>query len=436
MKLQKKWVLLTFILTFTLLACGLGDVTGLINSEEIAETIVEQVNETVAEEVPPTSEVTESEQNTEQAAAAAAQADSQAADEATTTENSSEAEQTDAAAVQADSQAADEATTENLTGAEGVPLPITNIKDVLANIDSYQARYQVEMEVGDGSGGVIKSSIFTEETKDPPIAHIVIENEGGDSQQLGDFNRLEFYIVEDNNSTTVYMPNVSGGEGWMAINTSGSEDIYKMMPISLDALDMLPAQSRVVGPEEINGMATTHYTYNQNDFMGLVSGLEEAQGDAWITADNILIKLVQHVSGSGLSAGTGQQLSFAAYTMTFEIEKLNDSSIVISLPEGILSGIPGSGSGGNSQSGDLPMLDDAVVIVASQDMLNYATAQTVQATWEFYETRLPAEGWTLTNTLVNTSESIVAQFEREGSSLNLAIQNDAGETKVVMLMTQ
>jgi hypothetical protein len=272
-----------------------------------------------------------------------------------------------------------------------------------------------------------------EETKNPRALHITVQNEGNAVSQSSGMERIEIYVITRDGVTTMYMQNPQDGS-WFAITANDLSDAYSQLPISLNALSTLPEQSRIVGTNVmVNNVPTTHFVYTHQDFLDTVSGLQDAQGEAWIDVNrNLLMKLIQTVKGTDLGGTQGAQ--FSSYTLTFEVLKLNDPSIVITPPQAALDSAPVAipGTSTDPDQIDYPMLDDANVEVAMTGMVTYITARGVQEAWKFYQDALPPTGWTFQGTTIDTPTNVMASFTKDSKVLQLIIADEGGKTRVIL----
>lgn len=209
------------------------------------------------------------------------------------------------------------------------PLPVTSLQNSLRSLDSLQAEYQFRV---DSATGFVTGTVFIEETRNPPALHLIMASQSSLPGSENSPENLEVYAVSLGDAgATMYMQNPQD-QSWLAIAINDINDAYDILPISLAALDTLPPQARLVGQENVNNVPSNHFTYTQNDF-GDAAGLDEAQGDIWIAADqNIVMRLIQRISGGNTPVLKDTSNQITAYEMRFELKRFNDSAIIVAAP--------------------------------------------------------------------------------------------------------
>ncbi len=425
MNVQKRWIGLMLGFAFLVLACGPSELGAFVNrvvSEEVpvedVETAVEIVEQAVVE-----GEVVAAE--SQEAAMSVTDGEAVVSEDAA----SDEVVVVDEAVEQTDNVVVEEAagdTAAMADGAAGVALPIDSldIQGLLNNeqVDSYQAQYNFRAE---GPTGVVEISVFSEATSNPARSHLIMEMNGVDGQ--GSVNRVEIYVMTEAGATTMFMQDPQT-QSWTAITTTGNENAFEMLPIS--PYTQLPPQSQLVGQQEVNGVLTNYYTYNQEDFLGSLVGLQEARGEVWITDGQLVMRLIQELhADQALASGQPEFNQMTDMYMEYEILQLNNSAITITLPEEALNSAPlamPSGSGNAGQGGP-PMPDDAQIEVASGGMINFSTGLSVPDALQFYKNVWGTENISLT---VDTPTSVMGTYNDGSQMTQLIISNESGKTTV------
>jgi hypothetical protein len=430
MNKQIKQLTLIFILALSVMACGLTDLVNqaqeAIGSADELQATAEALATEVAAGVEAAQQAVEEEGAAEGGVEGEVSAPAEASEE--TVQQDSEAVAPAEESAQAD-DSAEESMQADVPGAEAMPLPVDSIQNSLENIDSYQAEYIIEV-VSAGETGTL--AMLIEQTKNPRAMHVIMQGEGDAAGQAG-LEQMELYVITQDGSTTMYIQNPED-QSWFAMTGNDMDDAFGMMPISLEALDTLPQQSRFVGEETINGVLTQHYSYNQEDFVDAVPGVQEAQGDVWIAEDKgIVMKIVQQYKSTEALFGTGQPGELSTYTMNFEVKKLDDSSIVIEPPPEALTGesiaLPGTST--DPDQIELPMVDDANVELSMTGMINYTTAKSVQEVWAFYQAELGGvENWEVA---LDSPDNVMADLQNGTQPLQLLITDEDGTTRVILI---
>lgn len=429
MRSQQKWMWLLIAAGVFLLACGFGgqvaeQLEGVNATVESASQEMETVVETAAAEAGQAG-ATAAAAGQEMAATAAAQATTMA-----------ETVQEEAAADEAASEP--EAEEAPATGSEPMgelsSLDSTNLQNTLNTFDSYAMTYRIDFDSDEESGGMVMN---VEATNDPQRLHVVMQATGDSATQMG-AGEVQIYVAADEvgGPATMYMQNPED-QSWFAVTAGSINEAYGNILVSPDDFADLPPEAEFINQETINGILTEHYRFNETSFPAAEVGSGTIQGEAWLAVDGgYLVKFTLRAEGT--SALGEEEVGLpenAAYDISYELLKVNDASISIEVPEEAQAAesftIPGSSA--NPDDIDLPMTDDASVEFAMTGLLNYTSAMDTTAIWEFYQSALPEAGWTLVpDTQFEMEGNVMAQFEKDGSSLQLMISAEEGTTRVIL----
>jgi hypothetical protein len=210
------------------------------------------------------------------------------------------------------------------------------------------------------------------------------------------------------------------------------DEAIGMVPLSPNSFGSFPQQGQPVENDvDINGVSTTHLTFSEKDFMGSAPGIEEAQGDIWINEDmDLVMKAIIRVKGSGLSLAN-QPVQFASYTMICEVKKLDDPSIVITVPEAALnsSGIAIPGTSTDPDQNEFPTPPGANIEMAAAGILNLTVDSTVQEVWQFYQQTLGSDNL---QTTIETSTNIIATYTGGTEPVQFMILDEGDVIRVVI----
>ncbi|MEM7343143.1 MAG: hypothetical protein AAF485_02790 [Chloroflexota bacterium] len=430
MTFQKQLIILMMGFAFLVLACGINleNIVEQVVSEEVTAEDVEAVVE-VVEQAAVEGEIVAAESQDAAVAANETEAQDVVSEEVVVTNEEQQVTENEAVA-QEESTALDDTsaeTTDLAAGATGVALPVDkiDIQGLLNNeiVDSYQANYHFR---GEGPTENIEVNIFSEATSNPARSHLIMEMSGTAAQ--GVLERMEIYVMTEGGATTMFMQNPQD-QSWTAITTTGNENAFEMLPIS--PYTQLPPQSQFGGQQEVNGVLTNYYTYNQEDYLGVLSGLREARGEMWITDDQIIMKLIQelHAGDQALLNNQAELSQITDIYMEYEILQLNNSALTITPPEEALNSAPLAMPGGSDNGGQSgpPMPEDAQIQVASGEMVNFSTGLSVADTLQFYRNIWGAENISLT---VDTPTSIMGTYNDGSQMTQFIISNENGGTTV------
>jgi hypothetical protein len=131
--------------------------------------------------------------------------------------------------------------------------------------------------------------------------------------------------------------------------------------------------------EEVNGVVTDHYRFDQNNVnLGTVSA---AEGDIWISQDGgYTVKLTARATGSGFFLA---DMDNGEMTWEYSLSEINQDR-QISLPEKCAAQAP---------STDIPTPPDANEVSMFAGMTTFTTTDTVEGVSNFYRAELPNQGW-------------------------------------------
>jgi hypothetical protein len=401
------------------LACSLTD-KAVDKAEEAAQGAVQEVSQTAEAAVGEVAQ--QAEKAGEEAQKAAQEAQEKVAESGEKVEEVAE-----------ETQESAESAVEGKEGEmEEAPLEMGNIDDSLAKFDSYRSKFTMSFEGVDSNGesGNGKVEALSEYVKSPPASHMLMKMEGAATGEEDGAMNIETYIVDGMNYT--YMDEM----GWMSSPATGDDAFSQGFFSTDDMLGDLPKSAkRSLLPQNVNGISTWHYTFDENDLKKDMTDMdiEYAKGEVWVARDGgYPVKMIIEIKGKDIT-GADDTAFMANGVMKMEYELLEvNGDINISPPEEALGG---AGAGGGS---DLPMLDDAEVQLSMGGMLNYFTAASVQDAVAFYKDNLPAEGWALDDSFeMVTEDSAMLSFKKDNVELSLIIGvEDDGKTGVTLMTNE
>jgi hypothetical protein len=148
----------------------------------------------------------------------------------------------------------------------------------------------------------------------------------------------------------------------------------------IDPTAMLSPVSKAtkVGNEPINGIAATHYRFDQNA-LPWADPKPKVAGEIWIAnTGGYVVKYLLNVSAPSKPDRIGAQV---AQTWDYEVGG-TDGSASVALPKGCLEVLT-----------DVPVMADARSLIRANGMTDFVTASTARQVLDFYSQKLPALGW-------------------------------------------
>ncbi len=415
MKSSKHLLLLALIIGLFSLACGLSD-----DAAKEAEEAIQEVAQTTE------AAVGEVAQQVEQVAEESGATAEQVAEEAQgkVAETGEKVEET-AEEVQEAAETVAEGDVEEAT------LDIGSIDATLENFDSYRTKIVMTFDGvdSDGAKSAGKIDVLSEHIKNPPAVHMSMVMEDTSTGEEDGSMSMEIYMVDGMSYT--YMDEM----GWMSSSAMGDDAFSQGFFSTDDMIQDLPKSARrSLLPQNINGISTWHYTFDENDFEEEGMIIEVASGEMWIARDgDYPVKMIIDVTGTEVAGADSEAAIFfenGSFKLEYELMDVN-GNFTITPPEEALSG------GGSSDIG-LPMMDDAEVQLSMEGMINYYTAVGVQDVVAFYKDNLPAEGWAIDDSFeMVTEDSAMLSFKKDNLDLSLIIGvEDDGRVSVTLMTSE
>lgn len=406
-KQQKKWIWLVLVLGLFVLACGFGS--------QAADAVDE-------------AQVT--------AEAAAQEAEKEAQEAAKEVEKSAEemAKEAEKAkeAVEDETQAAGEM--------EEVELNAESIRTTLQTLSSYRWQFNLSFDGVDNQGQSAQGQVemLIESIKDPLAMHLRMQIEGQPAEELGGPIVVEMYNVDD----VAYMQNPDDGSWFSFPAEGGMTDFFEAGFFDPDEIIKLPDNAqRSSLPEEVNGISTWHYTFDEADVDDENFTLDEAKGEIWVAREGgYPVKLVIEASGTSTNPELEDQLfSSGTINMTYELLDVN-ADFTIEVPEEALSAESFEGSlfdSTDTSEIDLPIMEDAEVEFALEGLVSYTIQGNIADVVEFYKAELPQQGWSLqADSEVVSEETALMTFTKEDEELSLVVSKEEDGSLSVVLSTE
>lgn len=293
----------------------------------------------------------------------------------------------------------------------------------LEALDSYRLVVNFSSVGTDADSNPIDDSgeIIIEYTKEPPARRMVIGFVDNTDPAAEQESIETFQIGQD-----MYM---YGGEetGWMRIATEESpfDDPDLAMLSSGDIFTNLEEMKRVRPDEEINGIDSRHYTFDEKVLERLFlepGGDVTATGDVWIAKDGGFV--TKYVLTIQVNDGNGGMLdpnmANGTLEMSFELQDVN-SDIQIELPEEATAGLSLAGF----EDQEFPAPPGSTTQMAGGQMVVLQTEAPIEEVIAFYETTLADMGWTKDEQGSMSFEGMSSlSFTKDGATLSVLITSD------------
>jgi len=305
-----------------------------------------------------------------------------------------------------------EPTTETVAEGEDVVLP--DMQTSLEGVVSYSAVMVVSIRTADQAEGEGQSfNILEEADRQAEAYRLVMDGVGQDAQPF----KMEVITIGQDSW-------IAFGEGWMHTKADESSSFTAMADSFLAQGDTMmdsAEKPRKIGSEEVNGVMTDHYRWDQTTFESIGSNVK-GYGDVWIAQDNdLMMKMVFHAEGE-VTGTDGEQ---GVMDMTWEVRSINQP-VTIAPPEEL--------SGENA----LPAMEgaeDSESFLITQDMLIYDIEATIEDVVAFYDSALAEQGWEKDAESSTTSEEYGSVTYKKGTeTLNLLVSLSTDKEGFVSVM--
>lgn len=280
----------------------------------------------------------------------------------------------------------------------------------VAGLTSYRSKTTTETN---DDGKVSISTVTTEYSAEGPATHIVVTADGKDTVEI-------IRIGQDS-----YMKGAESDE-WLAMSSADQEAPEQSTGLFQweDPNTVLNSEDcEFKGNEVIDGQQTKHYHCESAALAAADAATAElvmksAYRDYYISTD-LMIMLKSVVYWEGTSDGKA-----FSYKMESTVTDVN-KPIAIVAPEGVAA--PGP-------SEDMPIPEDAQELMSFGTMVSFSLAQSVADTAAWYESEMPANGWTLNTAATTTSDEMVQQsWTKDSRTANVMISaSDNGVSVVIM----
>ena len=174
--------------------------------------------------------------------------------------------------------------------------------------------------------------------------------------------------------------------------------------------------------EPIDGIPTTHYTFDERAFGSLDPAT--SAGDVWIATEGGYVVRYTLVT-DGASAFLGHGVT-GRLTTDYSVTSVNQP-VAVAIPDGCGPGLV-----------DAPLLPDAADVDSRPGSLTYSTASAVPDALAFYQQQLVVAGWASTGDPLSdeTLTQTVATFARDGETLSVIVSVEpAAATTVTLLIS-
>ena len=302
---------------------------------------------------------------------------------------------------------------------EEADLSLANRATGLDQLKSYRVGWKSASETTSKDGKTQKSTWdwLEEYTADPQALHYTwTTTEDGkdigimDVWQIGD----TMYMVSDN------------GDGTKNCSSFSSSDPNSGLQKGIFSPSMLGSLSgaKYVGGENVNGIATKHYKYDEK--AASLAGLGKVSGDTWVASDGgyVVKDVMNWEGGGGLFGAATTSGESGKGTWAWELKDPN-GAITITPPEGC-----------ESASKGLPILPDATDKTTMGDLTIYKTASKAADVVAFYQKEMAAAGWRPTGEPTKMEGFATVEFTKDAQKASITITTEGEGSQVMINVTK
>lgn len=283
-------------------------------------------------------------------------------------------------------------------------IDLSGVTEGLQQLDSYRSRFDMTFD-GESEGEMGQWSLTMEMAyvRDPFAQHIVLK--GG---EMGVDLEEGFETIQIGNRHYMIL-----GEGeCISHETEDEEDDQDLEIFDLDdVMGQLEGARRVRPDEEVNGVTCRHYVFDEYAVDWPELSLSKARGELWIAVDgDYVVKYTMEAEGQNPATHEEGRMEWV-----YEVYDVNK-------PINIEP--PASCEGDEAQ---YPMMSDATNIFSISGMLSYQSASSFDEVIDFYQQRMPEEGWEDTGESFISEGSAILEYVKDGQTINLSIsETDEG----------
>ncbi len=316
----------------------------------------------------------------------------------------------------------------------GVEVASLDLSKVWApsNLHSYRAEYLMEAWFGDESEeSSLTTTMTIEVTADPSAQHVTIIQEGKMFPEEMPTMETEMYII----SGIAYMKSNLFKE-WIAFEGDLADLMSDTLLNPQDYVVLPEKAERNLTPENINGISSWHYTFDEDDIENPIVEYEEVSTEAWIAVEGgFIVKLESYGKGADLSEDLDENLyadlvENSSTRTAYEMKDINLDFTIVLPPEAAEAEISDIFSRFDSEwtREDVTFPDEAEIEYSSEDSISLQIPWTVQQTKDFMLPQMQVDGWVLQMEHLNSQDYYLGDFKKGDDFLTLSIEKDILDT--------
>jgi hypothetical protein len=313
-------------------------------------------------------------------------------------------------------------------GQEEANLDLNSSISGLESLNSYRASFRFDWNGIKGdqpvTGYMAMRSAFVRE---PPAQELYFEGQGFEGDADQGLGQVSFIQVGD---TAWFYESES--DSWMQVPAGSldfAEGLFFQPEDLLEDFDVSKGRRNLL-PEQVNGVQTHKYTFDENDFdlsdPSTGEQVTRAKGEVYVAVDGgYVVRLV--VDADFNYENPDELFEEGNVKMTFDISDVNQPIIIEPPAEAEAQ------AGGRD---DIPMLPDAEVDFASAELISYRTASSAEDTAGFYQEKMTKNGWTAEDDTMTFEGGAFLNYTKGNETASIIISSEENETSVLINVTQ
>jgi hypothetical protein len=291
---------------------------------------------------------------------------------------------------------------------------VPDLEQGLTTLPSYRASFNVSVvskdEKGNDTNGqaqIVQDTINTDQSQ-----HTLITYSGTLGSLTGQNGQFELYRLA---GIYYLLNNTDPANPQCNIFSAGETAMLSMLISPKAVIGAIHNPKLVKTGEEVNGIQTNHYTYDQTNLSG--SQLTNAKGDLWVAQEG---DYVVRLTGTAVGANLAQlQDPNAAVTYDYNIDLVGKVT-KIEAPQSCAA-LPA----------DIPTPPNTRLDTAVGSIFRLFSTDSPASVADFFRAQLPANGWKAGDD-IKAGEMYTLKFTKEARTLDIIINQDAGGTSILI----
>jgi hypothetical protein len=265
-------------------------------------------------------------------------------------------------------------------------------------LKSYRLRIHWITEAKPGSDTISSTvEIMVAHTSEPLAEEMSFSSGEGDETSIIRIGDKSWYKIEDQ---------------WMEVSSDEMTGFGDMLFTLDSATAGLGGNAKLVGQEEVNGVATRRYSFDESIMGQALGAYSKVKGDVWVAVDG------DYAVRYAFTAEDDE----ATYQWDWELYDIN-APITIEPP-----------AEAQGARDDIPLMTDATEQYSFGTMTTYETASDLTTVVNFYKEQMPTQGWTYDEAGSMVSDQFaMLSFTKEGVTASITVSPlDDGGTSVII----